>query len=105
MGMYWVAQILGAIATVAVLAYIIGTDSGLGASVGSLTYTLPWKAVLIEAIITFFLVSTIFAMTANKEYALIGGVIIAIVLLMGVCRTPHWRFNESSSIIRSSSLH
>jgi len=84
MSMYWIAQILGAITAAAVLAYIIGTESGLGASVGSLTYTSPWKAVFIEAIITFFLVSAIFAMTSNKKYTLISGIVIGITLIMGI---------------------
>lgn len=84
MGYYWVAQILGAIAAAALLAYLIGTDSGLGASVGSLTYTFPWKAVIVEAIITFLLVTAIFAITSNANYALVGGLVIGLALLMGV---------------------
>ena len=84
MGMYWIAQILGAIAGAGLLAYLIGVESGLGASVGSLTYKFPWKAVIVEAILTFFLVSAIFAMTANSNYTLVAGLIIGIALLMGV---------------------
>ena len=84
MGMYWIAQALGAIAAAALLAYLIGVESGLGASVGSLTYKFPWKAVIVEAILTFFLVSAIFAMTSNSNYTLVAGLVIGIALLMGV---------------------
>lgn len=84
MGYYWIAQFLGAIAGAALLAYLIGTKSGLGASVGSLTHSFPWKAVIVEAIITFFLVSAIFAMTSNSNYAVIGGLIIGVTLLLAV---------------------
>jgi MIP family channel proteins len=84
MGYYWIAQVLGAIAGAALLAYLIGTESGLGASVGSLTNTFPWKAVIVETIITFLLVSAIFAVTSNSSYAIVAGLVIGIALLMGV---------------------
>ena len=81
---YWIAQLLGGIAAAALIAYIFGTASGVGASVGSLTNTAAWKAVLVEAILTFFLVITILMVTKNKVLALISGVAIGLVLTFDI---------------------
>lgn len=77
---YWIAQILGAIAAAALIAYIFGTANGAGASIGSLTNTDVWKAILLEAILTFFLVITFLLVTRNPFVALLSGVAIGAIL-------------------------
>lgn len=77
---YWIAQFLGGITAGALVAYFFGTDSGVGASVGSLTDTEPWKAVFFEAIITFFLVISYLFIYRNPMKALISGLAIGMVL-------------------------
>ena len=77
---YWVAQILGGIAAGALVAYFFGTANGAGASVGSLTNTDPWRAVLMEAFITFFLVIAYLFIYRDPLLAIIAGVVIGAVL-------------------------
>jgi MIP family channel proteins len=57
---YWVAQCLGAILAAAVLAWLVGTGTGLGASTGTLTQAQPLRTAILEAVLTFFLVLTVF---------------------------------------------
>lgn len=77
---YWIAQLLGGILAAALIAYIFGTASGVGASIGSLTNTDAWKAVLLEAILTFFLVITVLLVTRNPMLAIAAGLAIGIVI-------------------------
>lgn len=77
---YWIAQLLGGILAAALIAYMYGTASGVGASVGSLTNTDAWKAVLLEAILTFFLVITVLLVTRNPAFAVASGIAIGAVL-------------------------
>jgi len=77
---YWIAQLLGGIAAAALIAYFFGTASGVGASIGSLTNTDAWKAVLLEAILTFFLVITFLLVTRNPWLAIASGLAIGLVL-------------------------
>lgn len=77
---YWIAQLLGGIAAAALIAYFFGTASGAGASIGSLTNTDAWKAVLLEALLTFFLVITILLVTRNPMLAIASGLAIGLVL-------------------------
>jgi len=77
---YWVAQLLGGIAAAALVAYFFGTASGAGASVGSLTNTNAWKAVLMEAMLTFFLVIAYLFVYRNPMLAVISGLAIGLVL-------------------------
>jgi len=77
---YWIAQLLGGIAAAALIAYYFGTDNDQGASIGSLTNTDAWKAVLLEGILTFFLVITFLLVTRNPMLAIVSGVAIGLVL-------------------------
>jgi MIP family channel proteins len=77
---YWIAQLLGGILAAALIAYFFGTESGVGASVGSLTNTDAWKAILLEAILTFFLVITVLLVTRNPMLAVASGLAIGLVL-------------------------
>lgn len=77
---YWIAQFLGGIAAGALVAYFYGTANGAGASIGSLTYTDQWKAFLVEAFLTFFLVMTVLVVTRNPFLAIASGLAIGLVL-------------------------
>jgi MIP family channel proteins len=77
---YWIAQLLGGIAAAALVAYFFGTATGAGASIGSFTNTDAWKAVLMEAFLTFFLVLAYLFIYRNPFLAIISGVAIGLVL-------------------------
>lgn len=77
---YWIAQLLGGIAAGALIAYFFGTANGAGASIGSLTNTDAWKAILLEAFLTFFLVTTFLLVTKNPMLAVAGGLAVGLVL-------------------------
>ena len=77
---YWVAQMLGGVVAAALIAYFFGTASGAGATVGSLTNSDAWRAVLFEAFLTFLLVITILLITRNPMLAIVSGLAIGFVL-------------------------
>jgi MIP family channel proteins len=77
---YWIAQLLGGIAAAALIAYFFGTASGAGASIGSLTNTDAWKAVLMEAFLTFFLVIAYLFIYRNPFLAIVSGIAVGLVL-------------------------
>ena len=57
---YWFAQFVGAAVAAYLLLYLVGGDTGLGSTTGSLTATDPAKAIIVEAVLTFFLVMAVF---------------------------------------------
>ena len=77
---YWIAQLLGGIAAAALVVYFFGTSTGAGASIGSFTHTNMWKAVLMEALLTMFLVITYLLVYRNPLNAIVSGLIIGLVL-------------------------
>lgn len=77
---YWIAQLLGGIAAAALVAYFFGTASGAGASIGSFTNTDAWKAVLMEAFLTFFLVIAYLFVYRNPMLAIVSGIAVGLVL-------------------------
>jgi MIP family channel proteins len=83
---YWVAQFLGAIAAAWLLMTVAGDISG-GATVGSLTESAPIFAMVVEAVLTFFLVNTILqTAVAGKGGAFAGwaiGTTLAFAILAG----------------------
>ena len=81
---YWIAQLLGAIAAAALVAYFFGTGTGAGASVGAWTNTDAWKAVLMEALLTFFLVLAYLFIYRNPFLAIISGIAIGLVLTVAI---------------------
>ena len=78
--LYWIAQFLGAIAGAGLVAWIFGVDFGAGAPVGDLTYSEPWRVIVIEMLLTFFLVFTFLFMTRNPMVSLISGFVIGLAL-------------------------
>ncbi len=82
---YWIAQLLGGIAAAAFATYILGGSSGID-SFGSYTKSNSFKALVVEAVLTFFLVITfLFLSKGNKAVSAtlglaVGGVLAASML-------------------------
>lgn len=84
---YWVAQFVGAAIAAFLLAYFIGPSheiGGLGATVGSLTTTDPLKTMLLEAILTFFLVLAVYSSGVAGNNGNLVGIAIGFVLMMDI---------------------
>jgi aquaporin Z len=83
---YWIAQFLGASVAALLLYWFVGDISG-GATVGSLTSSAPFVAMLVEAVLTFFLVNTVLhAAVAGKAGPLAGwaiGATLTFAILAG----------------------
>jgi glycerol uptake facilitator-like aquaporin len=80
MFLYWIMQFLGAIAAAALISWIYGIDGSAGAPGGDLTFEEPWKVVVLEMFLTFFLVLTFLFMTRNPYTAIISGFVIGLTL-------------------------
>jgi MIP family channel proteins len=86
---YWIAQFAGAVAAAYVLRWFLGAGSNLGATIGSLT---PHgavagdaaKVVVLEAILTFFLVIAVMASGVYGVNGNLAGVAIGLVLAMDI---------------------
>lgn len=86
---YWVAQFVGAAVAAYLVLYLAGAESGLGATVGDLTphgatAGDPFKVVVLEAILTFFLVASVFASGIANRNTNLAGVAIGFVLIMDI---------------------
>lgn len=81
---YWVAQLLGAILAAFLLLYLIGSETGLGQTVGSLTRSDPIRATIIEAVLTFFLVSAVYGTGVSGRNGNAVGAAIGLVLTMDI---------------------
>lgn len=78
---YWIVQLIAGIAAAALIVYLFGNA---GASIGTLTYTNAWGAVLAEAVATFFFVLTILLVTRNPLLSLVAGIVIGLTLTSGI---------------------
>ena len=85
---YWIAQLLGAIAAAYLLQWLVGVDSKLGATVGSLTPpgegTDALKVIVLEGVLTFFLVVAVFASGVHGRNGNLAGIAIGLVLTMDI---------------------
>lgn len=81
---YWLIQLIAGIAAAALIVYFLGSESGVGASVGSLTNTNAWGAILAEAVATFFLVITVLIITRKPMFAAIAGLAIGLILTFDI---------------------
>jgi aquaporin TIP len=77
---YWVAQFAGGIIAAVVLNIIVPGAAAGGQTVGSLTAGSPWSAALFEAILTFFLVSTVYQAAVYGKGGNIAGIAIGFTL-------------------------
>jgi len=85
---YWVAQFLGGIFAAGMLfLFLHGAETGLGATAGALTFASPLFAMIVEAVLTFFLVNTILHTAVagkGKDFAgLAIGLTLAFAIMMG----------------------
>jgi aquaporin Z len=78
---YWVAQFLGGIAAAFLLAWLIGAG---GETKGSLTEADVLKTIVIEAVLTFFLVLTVYASGVAARNGNAAGLSIGYVLVMDI---------------------
>lgn len=77
---YWVAQFAGAIIAAVVLNIIVPGAAAGGQTMGSLTDGSPWSAALFEAIMTFFLVSTVYQAAVYGKVGNVAGIAIGFTL-------------------------
>ncbi|MEX0679555.1 MAG: aquaporin [Pirellulales bacterium] len=89
---YWIAQLLGAIAAAYLLLWIVGHGTNLGATVGSLTPVGPdpaegtnaLKVIVVEGVLTFFLVVAVMASGVHGLNGNAAGLAIGLVLTMDI---------------------
>ena len=79
---YVIAQILGAITGSAILGVILGSFDALGANNYNGTSVTVWTALLVEVILTFIFVLTIFGVTDKKENGHATGIVIGLTLTL-----------------------
>ena len=89
---YWVCQFLGGIAAAYLLYYLIGINGDLGQTIGSLTPNVAnagpdasaMKTIVVEAVLTFFLITSVFASGILNKNGNLSGVAIGLVLTMDI---------------------
>ena len=89
---YWICQFLGGVAAAYLLAYLIGTSNGLGETIGSLTpgvkpseaLASSGRTIIVEAVLTFFLMTSVFASGILNKNGNLAGVAIGLVLTMDI---------------------
>jgi aquaporin NIP len=80
---YWIVQFIAGIAAAALIMYFL-PGSNDGASIGTLTDTDQWKAVIVEMFATFFLVISVLIITKNKCMSPTYGAAIGLVLAFDI---------------------
>jgi aquaporin TIP len=86
---YWIAQFAGGAVAAYLLLWLLGPESNLGSTIGSLT---PYKdiegnalkVVVLEGVLTFFLVASVFASGVHGLNCNLAGVAIGLVLTMDI---------------------
>lgn len=87
---YWIAQLLGAIVAAYLLAWLLSPlETDLGSTIGSLTPhgVTPgdaFKVIVLEGILTFFLVIAVFASGIHGRNGNMAGIAIGLVLTMDI---------------------
>ncbi len=86
--LYWLAQFLGAIAAAALLLSVGQVSSDvfvLGELTGHLTSKYPWSAIIVEALLTFFLMTTyLYTMVDGKPVRRSAAWALGAILAVGV---------------------
>jgi aquaporin Z len=77
---YWIAQFAGAIIAAVVLNMVVAGAAAGGQTTGSLTAGSPWSAAVFEAVLTFFLVSTVYQAAVYGKAGNLAGVAIGFTL-------------------------
>lgn len=78
---YMIAQFLASILATLLIVLILGSNDNVGETTGTLTTNYIWQAVLLEAILTFFLVSIVFQAAVYGKGGNIAGLAIGITLI------------------------
>ncbi|HSW76698.1 MAG TPA: aquaporin [Candidatus Saccharimonadales bacterium] len=78
--LYWLVQFAAAFAAAGLIMWIFGVQFGAGAPVGQLSIQEPWKVVVIEMILSFFLIFTFLVVTKNPLLSSMSGLIIGLTL-------------------------
>jgi MIP family channel proteins len=86
---YWIAQFAGGIAAAYLLQWFFGPDSKLGSTTGSLTPMKDMagdaaKVIVLEGVLTFFLVAAVFASGIHGRNGNMAGLAIGLVLTMDI---------------------
>ncbi len=89
---YWIAQFLGCIAAAYLLQWFVGPGSSLGSTVGRLTPGIAnaaeganaAKVIVLEGVLTFFLVIAVFASGIHGRNGNVAGLAIGLVLTMDI---------------------
>lgn len=80
---YWIAQFIGAALGGFVLRFIIGTTGNLGMTLPAASITVT-QAVVLEAVLTFFLVTAVFGTAVANRNGNAAGLAIGFVLTMDI---------------------
>ncbi|HUF40259.1 MAG TPA: aquaporin [Anaerolineales bacterium] len=81
---YWAAQLIGGALAAAVLLFVLGgSESGLGATVLSEGVT-PVQGIVLEAVLTFFLVTTVLHAAVDGKAGDFAGVAIGLTLAFAI---------------------
>jgi MIP family channel proteins len=84
--LYWVAQFAGGIAAAYLLLYLLGDQNvgNLGQTTGTLTAAFPVKVIILEAVMTFFLLIAVFASGVGGRSGNAAGFAIGMVVTMDI---------------------
>lgn len=77
---YWVAQFVGGIAAAVVIALVLASNANVGETTGSLTQDAVWRAALLEALLTFIFISTIYQAAGHGKAGDLAGLVIGLTL-------------------------
>jgi MIP family channel proteins len=80
---YWIPQFIGAFLAAFLLRAFVGDISG-GATVGSLTTSAPILAMVVEALLTFFLVNTVLHTAVGGKGGQLTGLAIGLTLIVAI---------------------
>lgn len=83
---YWVAQFVSAVVAAFLLRLVVASVSGLegGATVGSLSDPQPYAALIVEIILTFFLVHVILNAAVAGKAGSFAGLVIGLTLVFAI---------------------
>ncbi len=78
--LYMIFQFLGALAGVALAAYIIGFSFDNGGLGGELVFDDVWRVFLLEIMLSFFLIMSFLFVTKNPAISLVSGIVLGLML-------------------------
>jgi aquaporin Z len=83
---YWLAQFAGAIGAALLLRFVVSSVSGLegGATVGTLSNPQPYAALVVEIVLTFFLVNTVLHAAVAGRAGSFAGLAIGLTLTFAI---------------------